>query len=800
MTSTTEIGNSFRDAVCELLRTKFPDAKVEQRIHGTKVDILFTRDDELGAREIIAVECKDYAKPLTKQQISTEIYPQYNIMLANSSIQRVMIVSRKPLGADADAFICGWKSASHRTYEELAESLLGLRDYLRSLAALKPTGDIEYIDTRLEDGGGTALTKISEWVETGISSGIALLGSYGQGKTSFANRLAAHYAGLHLDDPSVRMPVLLRLGEVVHETQLEGLFGKEFTARHQAAGYHFRTFEHLNQAGRLLVILDGFDEMKHAMTAADFQANFREFNRLLVGKAKVVLLGRPNALPTESHDLVFRGTMRLADQTIQSSTFAQWDERRLAFFSPEESRHLLRSTIDKLMSRSHAVSGTNYPAGFLDLRVDEAFKEVPEDLLRRPVHLIIVGELASNPDFSLKGFNEYSLYNHFIRTLVERDTREKRARRVIGLDARLQFQLEVAWWAWRRTGSAQGHFHRREIPPAILEALPAGNAADEEGKLNEYVVSTLTEAKESGVLFFAHRSFQEFLVAERVRLTTPTPAAHAEYSTLLNPDILSFLQQAPSQDFMDSWYETLRASSGPIEATYLDFFARSTRVLQRIEQGASSKASEQIDAWTVCILFSAYRQGTPGAPNADHIDDFLLECIRSAPRSAAATAALAMLQLFATVVEPIRLERIAAAMLERVLSRARLGVDGHGLLVPEADNDFAVAWLKTVSKLIPKTSMVSEFTLNFKLSDLERACIGEVHPTSAGEIALNPFGDLPPDIVNAVTSVPAMRLFRNLPDQMREDMKSFLTSPRPKFGVVSVARQLVKSTQPTKRA
>ena len=69
----TEIGNAFRDLVCELLRTKFSDAQVEQRINGTKVDILFSRDDELGSRELVAVECKDYAKPLTKTMISTEI-------------------------------------------------------------------------------------------------------------------------------------------------------------------------------------------------------------------------------------------------------------------------------------------------------------------------------------------------------------------------------------------------------------------------------------------------------------------------------------------------------------------------------------------------------------------------------------------------------------------------------------------------------------------------------------------------------------------------------------------------------
>ena len=37
--STTEVGNVFRDQICTLLRTKYPDAEVERRIDGTKVDM-----------------------------------------------------------------------------------------------------------------------------------------------------------------------------------------------------------------------------------------------------------------------------------------------------------------------------------------------------------------------------------------------------------------------------------------------------------------------------------------------------------------------------------------------------------------------------------------------------------------------------------------------------------------------------------------------------------------------------------------------------------------------------------------
>lgn len=224
---------------------------------GTKFDIRFSRED-LGRTEVWAVDCKDYAKPLDKGYVSKEIYPLYEVMLQKGDVARVLIVSRKGVSTDAEEFIRSWKGASHLTYEQLAESLVGLRGYMQHLAALRATeGGTDYIEARLEAVEGPALRAVEHRARGADGAGRAILGSYGQGKSSFARCLAAHLAARHLADPTERMPILLRLGEVVHETQLEGLFGKEFTARHPSPGYQFRTLEHLNRSGRLLVILDG---------------------------------------------------------------------------------------------------------------------------------------------------------------------------------------------------------------------------------------------------------------------------------------------------------------------------------------------------------------------------------------------------------------------------------------------------------------------------------------------------------------------------------------------------------------
>ena len=248
--------------MCDLLRTKYPNLRAEVRESGTKVDIRFTRED-FGKTEIWAVECKDYSSRLDKNYVSSQIYPQYEVMRDKGRVDRILIVSRSGVSTDAQEFIDNWRGASHQTYDQLAESVFGIKPYITHLAALRPTDLTEYVEARLEGFTEPAIQIVENWLQCDEGPSRAILGVYGKGKTSFAKLLAAHFANLHLDDPTARMPILLRLGEVVHETQLEGLFGKEFTSRFPCVGYQYATLEYLKKQGRRLIIMVGFDEISN---------------------------------------------------------------------------------------------------------------------------------------------------------------------------------------------------------------------------------------------------------------------------------------------------------------------------------------------------------------------------------------------------------------------------------------------------------------------------------------------------------------------------------------------------------
>lgn len=795
--STTEQGDAFRDLVADLLRTRYPDTATEQRIAGTKVDITFSSYN-LGRTDRFAVECKDFTRPLTKTYISEKIRPAYDVMMSSGEVDQVVIISKLPLGADAEAFVKSWRGASHQTYDQLAESLLGLRQFVTALAEIK-TGDSEYVEARFVGNEKTAFSLLQDWLDQTRTPGIAILGGYGQGKTSFAKRLVAEQAKRYLQDPKHRLPILLKLGEVIHETQLEGLFGKEFTSKHHAPGYHFSTLEKLNTQGRLLIVLDGFDEMKHAMTSADFHSNFKEFNRLLHPNAKVVLLGRPSALPSEARNLVFRGKTIVDDNLVTSTAFQPWREEQLAFFNTTETATLLNTQLRELIFRYTQSGQHTYPTNFFDTRKSDISRKVPGDLMKRPVHITLVAELAADPSFDFEGFNEFKLYKHFIRSMVKRDASEKASRRLIPIEPRLIFQRDLAWWAWTRPGSTQGHFSREEVPATLLVNLANGASSDDEGKRNEYIVSTLTEEKESGILFFAHRSFQEFLIAERALGVQISPTSHTEFAKYFNDEILGFIRQSPNQSYLLDWYRSLKLSAGPLSNSYLAFFGASNEVRNWLLEDISESSAANVPPAMPAIIFAAVNleRNTDAllSENAG-LTEWLLLVIITGSDLTSTWALLTLLAKHAKApdLNPLLFERLIAKLLHRCINLARPVKTGQkGLTIAAESHGFITKWVQTTLR---RRSTADSRVIWFDPIQLLCASYayikesGFLHDSKADVIYPDCFAGWRPVNQNLMLG----STLSHLPKTLREAHTQFLDSLLPQFSLVTVVSTHTRST------
>jgi predicted NACHT family NTPase len=133
----------------------------------------------------------------------------------------------------------------------------------------------------------------------------------------------------------------------------------------------------MSRSGHLILILDGFDEMRHAMDFEDFLYVFEQMQPLFQGNSKVILLGRPDSFLTNREEdeaiaALFESGANV-DRKIKKS--------EVAFFSRED----ISRYIDHYIQKREKPFSSEQRA-----RLEKILKEIPDkddSILSRPVQL-----------------------------------------------------------------------------------------------------------------------------------------------------------------------------------------------------------------------------------------------------------------------------------------------------------------------------------------------------------------------------------------------------------------------------
>jgi hypothetical protein len=343
MSSSLAAAKEFESHVADALRLAGYRVTSEQLVGHAKVDLL-AREIRFGKEHAIAVECKRYATPLTRDAV-VSIWADWEPLIAQGLVDEILIVAASGLAPTALAYVETRRGLQSQRLEDLLASSIRFDSYLHSLSSqyLEESDGLPSYYLRPTDIDGRDLEElIFTWASStsGPRQPIAVLGGYGLGKTSFALHLASALATMRLQDVTRRVPILIRLQELIGEQSLEGLLGKHFTATHDAPGYSFSRFLTLNRDGHLIVILDGFDEMRQLLTWREFRHNLRELNRLCIGDSCVLILGRPTAFDTDAQQrLGLHGERVRPDGKVdKESDWPDYQEVQLAPFSRDQCR------------------------------------------------------------------------------------------------------------------------------------------------------------------------------------------------------------------------------------------------------------------------------------------------------------------------------------------------------------------------------------------------------------------------------------------------------------------------------
>ena len=513
MISTTEKGDTFRDLVANLLSMAGYKIEVETLVRHKKIDLVASYL-RLGRSYSVAIEAKNYKRPLNKGDLEV-ILASHLSLLEKHQVDEILVVSNRDItSAAAKAYLRETKALNHLTFQELMESLFDFRQFLETFELNHERSGLEkYYIPQTTNADLSLEAEVMKWISSDENQPVAVIASYGMGKTSLANHIAYRLAKRHRQDSTNRIPILIPLGTLAQEQSLTGLIGTVLTGGvPSVANYNYPTFAKLNQQGRFVILLDGFDEMKHMMTYADFISNFNSLNDLAVGDAKVILLGRPSAfLSEDERETVLRGTRSVGAIKLRQSPKIVYRELEISPFDENQ----VNEFVKRYMKHKIEQDGLAFSDDLLAKRFQEIDTLRNSGLLTRPVHTKMFVDLAIDSEDDLSNISRYDLYDYFIENLVEREVLKRGRGGLLKSGDRRQFASDLAWFLWTDSEVDQGGCQLEELPNSLFEPYcPIGTEA---GAIRRELISgTFLERKEPDIYYFAHRSFQEFLVAEYI--------------------------------------------------------------------------------------------------------------------------------------------------------------------------------------------------------------------------------------------------------------------------------------------
>ncbi len=502
----------FENRVAEALRLAGYRVSSEQLVGHAKVDLL-AREIRFGAQHTIAVECKCHATPLRRDKV-VSIWADWEPLIHRGLVDEVLIVAANGLAPSALAYVETRRGLQSQRLEDLLASSIRFDSYLQSLQDqyLQESDGLPCYYLQPNDIDGKDLEElILDWTQqAGPCDPIAVLGGYGLGKTSFALHLSCSLATARIADVNLRVPILIRLQELIGEQSLEGLLGKHFTATHDAPGYSFSKLLTLNRAGHLVVILDGFDEMRQLLTWREFRHNLRELNRLCVGDARVLILGRPTAFDNDAQQrLGLHGERTGPDgKTQKDPDWPDYHEVQLASFSESQCKNFLQTYLE----HRRGAPLNEYEFDRLWSSVDS---DALRDIARRPVQLRMLADILPSYPGNTDELDLVKLYDIFIDQLIDKlIEREgnKQSRLAFSAAERRLFLRRFAYWLW--TAQPTDQVSIETLPDELI--APFAHQGDIEATRRDLVVGSPLERRPRERIRFPHRAFQEFLIAEEL--------------------------------------------------------------------------------------------------------------------------------------------------------------------------------------------------------------------------------------------------------------------------------------------
>ena len=346
---------------------------------------------------------------------------------------------------------------------------------------------------------GDAQEAVLRWLADPTSTRLALLADYGTGKTTFCRHVAATLARKHSETGEnhqygLRIPLLIPLLDFSKfPVDLEGYMVAYLKKHCKVDNPDFEALIKMAEAGFLLFILDGFDEMASRASTDTIRQNIALFDQLgHIAKNKVFLTTRPEYFTSLGQEIdVLYSYDRLYLQLFDNKQIDLYLEKRVPFITHIE---------------KHSKGRWQYYREQID-RIHDL-----SDLVRRPVLLEMI--IKTLPTLIDRGevINRPNLYQHYLEGELDRQSLKQRLDLQINRQKRFEIMEQLALQLHSNDRTEMASSQIRDIS---RELLTTEQQEEMDASLREIVTCSFLIRKNDGYRF-SHEFFLEYLVARRL--------------------------------------------------------------------------------------------------------------------------------------------------------------------------------------------------------------------------------------------------------------------------------------------
>jgi septin family protein len=425
-----------------------------------------------------------------------------------------------------------------------------------------------------------------------IKNVLVILGDYGTGKTTFLKKIFSQKAEAYLNDPiNNRIPILIYLRDYQKATSIGSLiedYLRDF-------GLEYNSFRKFVREGRILLLLDGFDEMSGDMRRVVSFQNMQEINKLFSEKVKLILTSRTHYFKERKDE---REILYLDD--FNKTGFILEEVKKVKIFYIMEFTEKKVEQYLRLFYKDEWRAYKKKIQNIYDLK----------SLSKRPILLNLIAKILPELDKPTGSITQDTLYEIYIDVWFKREIKDKK--RDINKNAVIIFLEELAFEMFntRRNLIYYSEVEKRVMRHFDDKILSSVDLEDISGRIR---TSTFLIRDQYDKYFFAHRSFMEYFVSKRVLREIRSGMVSILTTKYLTDEIRNFIAQQLDTEDIERLFKFINTTNSTIARINIsDILGKTTdyKIVLR-ETHRLAKGYREVDKLNASIIYHSISKNLP---------------------------------------------------------------------------------------------------------------------------------------------------------------------------------------------